>query len=791
MDNFSLVHQRLLKVCTFSNEKVIKPENKTLSWTEIVALHQKPSIRALKSGAMFAGYPCDGDRSNKNVAFRSLIQLDIDTMVKKDPATGKVTIIKQAPMIQEIWSRIAQYEWFAVSSHGHDIGQGIVKYRIVMLPDRDIFRNEYRKILEAIDVVLGGILDRGAWQWSQAFFLPSCPERTEYYSFFHHNQGKAFPINEVFNSNETFSAHKSTEMGPSSLSSALVGGITLIPEEPEHISKLFRTLEFLDADTDRSSWRNVVWSIAAHGWVGGKKIAYDWSSKGQKWDEAEFENVWNSYDPKRSMGIGHRTVYFMAHKAGALGSAVNSEQLEEGQRDIRNAKAFARANIDKLLFIHDTGDYLQFQKTGWAKAKFGFEMQLAQAVLAGYFQDVTDLYSNGEVEKAKQLANHVKQSSVKQRLDAMINLANKEPGMSRGLSELDTNASLLGVFNGIIDLHSCCLVDSVPSLLVTKRANVIFDSKADCPNFKEFLKQVQPSKDVRFLLQQLAGIFLSGNPEIQKIIFFYGHGANGKSTFMELLARIMGDYSLRIQTELLMQHQRNPQGPSPDLVALKGVRLAFCQEVGEGQKLADARVKELTGGDTLTGRIPYAKSAITFEPSHNLVIVGNHKPEIHDMSHGMWRRVLLIEWTVEIAEGERDPNMLDKLMSEAAGILNWMLEGFSDFRKYGLIIPSIVQAANDAYKDDEDLLGDWICDACRVGSTEMENASKLYNSYKYWCELHGHKPSSQTKLTRRLTERGYKRDAGKRNIKGISLVRLGPPYPDSPTETFATFEGVF
>lgn len=195
--------------------------------------------------------------------------------------------------------------------------------------------------------------------------------------------------------------------------------------------------------------------------------------------------------------------------------------------------------------------------------------------------------------------------------------------------------------------------------------------------------------------------------------------------------------------------------------------------MGDGQKLAEARVKELTGGDSLTGRVLYAKSAITFPPSHNLVIVGNHKPEIHDMSHGMWRRVLLVEWSVEIPPTARDPNLLDKLKFEAPGVLNWMLEGLSDFKKNGLIIPMSVQAAIDAYKNDEDLIGDWIADVCRTGPTELEVVSKLYDSYRIWCESHGHKPSSQTKLTRRLAERGFKRDQGKRNIVGITLDRQG------------------
>ncbi len=768
MDELPPVHKRDLEVCTFSSEKLTKAKNQTIIWDAVLALHQKRSIRPLKSGPMFAGYKCNGSRSDKNVAFRSLIQLDIDTKTKKDKETGKITIAQHAPHIDQIKPRLAQYEWFAASSHGHNPSQGIIKYRIVILPDRDILEKDHLSLLTSLDTVLGGILDRGAWQWSQAFYLPSCPQETQSDSFFHHNPGEALPVDQLVSFSMVPKSASNNTRAPFVLGKAMVGGITSTPEEPENISRLGGTLENLDPDMDRGSWRDVVWSIAAHGWACGKQIAYDWSARGQKWDEDDFEKVWNFYDPSRPGGIGNGTVYFMAQNTGTLGSTVNSDQVTKFQRDIRNAKAFAIENSNKLLFIHDTGGYLQFGQTGWTKAEFGAEMQKAQAVLAAYSQDATDLMSKGELEKAKPLISHVTQSSVKQRLDAMISLANKEPGMSKGLAELDTNANLLGVSNGILDLRSGCLVPPSPSLLVTKRANVTFDMKAECPIFKDFLDCVQPSKDVRRLLQQLAGIFLSGQPEIQRFIFLYGLGANGKSTFIELLAWIMGDYAHRIQTELLIQHQRNPQGPSPDIVAFKGKRLAFCQEVGEGQKLADARVKELTGGDSLTGRSLYSKG-ITFEPSHNLVMVGNHKPEIHDNSCGMWRRVLLIEWNVEIPPADRDPNLLNKLKNEAPGILNWMLEGLRDFRQNELIIPTSVQAAIDSYKDDEDLLGDWISDVCRTGPTETVAVSELYISYRNWCYLHGHRPSSQTKLTRRLAEKGLKRDAGKRNIKGIAL----------------------
>lgn len=137
--------------------------------------------------------------------------------------------------------------------------------------------------------------------------------------------------------------------------------------------------------------------------------------------------------------------------------------------------------------------------------------------------------------------------------------------------------------------------------------------------------------------------------------FIHGLGANGQSVFIELMAWMLGDYAHKISTEMLMHHQRNPQGPSPDIVSLRGRRFVYANETEEDGRLAEARIKDLTGGDTLTGRVPHGKADITFRPTHKLFIVGNHKPEITDNSFGMWRRVALAPFEQTIPEASRDP----------------------------------------------------------------------------------------------------------------------------------------
>lgn len=487
----------------------------------------------------------------------------------------------------------------------------------------------------------------------------------------------------------------------------------------------------------------------------------------QKYDPAEFDKLWQSASATGRVTLG--TLFHHAQQAG-WSSPVSVAPPAQEVRDLRNAKAFADANRGQLLFVHETGDVLQFGPYGWETAAVEAAGRAAKEIVAAFAREASQLASQDPTgSAAKDLLAHVNFSSTAQRIDAMITLAKSEPGMSVRLAGFDADPWLLGVKNGVLNLKTLHMEKVRPDLLVSKRTNVSFDSQATCPLFDWFLETIQPDADTRRLLQQLCGIFLTGEPHIQKLIFFYGLGANGKSTFIELVHWLLGDYAKRIQTELLMQHQRSPQGPSPDIVALKGRRLVYCNEIEEGRRLAEARVKELTGGDTLSGRTPYAKEEITFQPSHNLVMVGNHAPEVRDMSHGMWRRMLLIPFDQVIAADQQDAQLSKKLRGEGDGVLNWALAGLADYLKNGLVIPAEVQRATDAYKTDQDILAEWMSDHCEVVATAVTPKVDIYAAYRNWAVAHGHQPMSQTKVTRRLRECHYPQDAGRRNIMGLEL----------------------
>ena len=540
------------------------------------------------------------------------------------------------------------------------------------------------------------------------------------------------------------------------------------PETADEIAQVKAMLASLSADCDYETWRNIIWALASLGWLCGKALARDWSlSAPDRFDDAAFENTWNSFKPDG--GIGYGSMVHHAKLAGYKSDEV--ERFTGSGADVANGKIFAGLFRSKILFIHDTGDVLIFDHSaGWVSAPPGAADCAAKDVLATLHDEAIQLYQTApEDTKTKRCMAHVARTSKAPNLRAMIEMAKSERDMTRSLVEFDNDPLLLGVTNGVVDLRRGKLLPVTPGLLVSKRCSVAYDPAETCPTFDVFLTTIQPDPAMRQFLQRWAGYCLTGGVQEQKFVFLFGSGANGKTVFIELLAWLMGDYARKIATEMLMHHQRSPQAASPDIVGLKGRRFVYANETEEGRRLAEARVKDMTGGDAMTGRVPYGKADISFSPTHKLAIVGNHKPDIGDSSNGMWRRVCLVPFDVTIPESQRDLKLLEKLKLEGPGILNWAMKGLRTWQQSGLAIPAKIEAATAAYRDEQDIIGDWLGEHCNTGPGLAVRKDEAYRAYRRWSLDNGHHPLAQARLTRRLGERGHALRTDKRTLQGLAL----------------------
>lgn len=541
------------------------------------------------------------------------------------------------------------------------------------------------------------------------------------------------------------------------------------PETVENIARVKAMLEAIPADCGRDEWRQIVWAILSTGWTCAEEIARNWSlSVPDKFSETDFSNLVRDYKP--TGGIGFGTLVHHARQHGWV-EQDTVEHFTGYGADVANGKLYAEMHRGKLLFVHETNEVLRFDETrGYLAASPNEEDRAAKVVLAKLREKAADAFKQAADDpKTKRLIAHAERTSKLPSLRAMIEMAKSEPGMTVSIKEFDADPFLLGVANGVLDLRSQKLLPVSPELLVSKRCNVAYDLGAAYPLFQRFLSEVQPDPDMQAFLQRWTGYCLTGSAVEQKFTFLHGGGANGKSVFVELLAWLLGDYARKVATEMLMQHQRSPQGPSPDIVALKGARMVYANETEEGRRLAEARVKDMTGGDTLTGRVPYGKADIIFSPTHKLVVVGNHRPEITDQSMGMWRRVALVPFDVTIPDAQRDARLLEKLKAEGPGILNWALEGLRQWQSGGLALPRKIEAATAAYRDEQDIIGEWLNAHCNTGAGHAAKKDAVYCAYRNWALHNGHNPLAQGRLTRRLSERGYKPLPDKRTLGGLSL----------------------
>ena len=209
-----------------------------------------------------------------------------------------------------------------------------------------------------------------------------------------------------------------------------------------------------------------------------------------------------------------------------------------------------------------------------------------------------------------------------------------------------------------------------------------------------------------------------------------------------------------------------------DVAALRGARLVAAVEVEAGRRLAEVLVKEMTGGDTISARFMRAEW-FEFKPEFKIFLATNHKPVIRGTDHAIWRRIHLVPFNVQVPDDEQDKELADKLKAELPGILNWALDGCILWQDAGLNPPEEVQAATQEYREEMDVLGDWLAECCIVAPGASALAKDLYSSYSKWAEDNGEKkPTTRKAFASSLKERQFERKTGKGNAAkwgGIGL----------------------
>jgi len=437
--------------------------------------------------------------------------------------------------------------------------------------------------------------------------------------------------------------------------------------------------------------------------------------------------------------------------------------------DLGNAERLIHQYGQDLRYCYPWGKWLVWTGRQWAADDQGeVERRARQTVRAICRNEIRDDTDPGRVQGIYQ---HAARSESTARLQGAISLAHAEVPILP--ADLDRDPYLFNVKNGTINLRTGELQPHRRDHFISKIAPVEYDPAAQCPAWNRFLNRIFAGNAALIeYCQRVAGYALTGDTSEQCFFLLWGTGANGKSTFLETLRSLAGDYGHQadFQTFLL---KKMDTGTSNDLASLAGARLVTGSEAGSGRSLNESLLKTATGGEPIRARFLYSEF-FEFRPQFKLLLAANHKPRIRDTDLGIWRRVRLIPFEVTIPKSEQDAKLLDKLTAELPGIFNWALAGCHNWLVHGLSEPEEVLTATDDYRAAEDVLAGFIEDHCHLTPGVRVKTADLNREYKKWCEINGEETVYFKTFANLLEGRGCKagRDCRGRYWEGIELKTM-------------------
>jgi putative DNA primase/helicase len=281
-------------------------------------------------------------------------------------------------------------------------------------------------------------------------------------------------------------------------------------------------------------------------------------------------------------------------------------------------------------------------------------------------------------------------------------------------------------------------------------------------------------QDLVGFMQRLAGYSASADTGTHVFPFLHGPGGNGKSVLMDVLRKLLGDYAAPAPAGFLMVGR---QEHSEELARLQGLRLVVASEINPDARFDEAKLKELTGGDTLTARFMH-QSFFEFEPTHHLWLMGNHQPRVKSGGDSFWRRLRLLPFQYKVPEHKKIEGLADILVAEEGpGILAWIVQGAVDHFARGLREPESVKAATAAYAAEEDHIGRFLEDCCTQGpgAHMRTETGRVRAAYEAWCHREGDQPMDARTFGRELKARGIVRkpSSGRYFYAGLGLVAEG------------------
>lgn len=497
--------------------------------------------------------------------------------------------------------------------------------------------------------------------------------------------------------------------------------------------------------------------------------------------------------------------------------------------ELGDGTLFAALHQGKFLYNNSLDKWLVRREHHWEYDAMEERYHGVEAVAKAYLDeayslkdDIAKAMASDNKDEAKRLRDQreeyfkrVKRLRSNSGATACLQYSHRieDPIAIRG-DELDTNPWLLACTNGVLDLRTGKLRDGRPEDYLLKYVpHPWLGIDCPAPAYEAFLASAldgdcmvgeeerdQHREQVTAFMRRALGYGITGMSTEHIFLVFNGAGRNGKGVLVETLRHVLGSNAGPIPAEMLLDQGRaaTPSGPTPHIMALKGLRIAFASETDEGRRFSPGQVKWYSGGDTLKGRDLNAKDYIDFDPTHLLILLTNNLPHAPGDDFAFWQRLKLIPFNYSFVaapdpgkrnQKPRDEHLREKLKSEASGILAWLVRGCLEWQQQGLCPPEQVTAATEEYRLGEDTITQFVSEVCKqeVAPDARENATDIYNVFKRWYKVNvSAKPGScpAQKKFGAMLKKQFKSDkiGGTTKYFGLQLKdNVNQLYPEEAT----------
>jgi P4 family phage/plasmid primase-like protien len=576
---------------------------------------------------------------------------------------------------------------------------------------------------------------------------------------------------------------------PTGVAAVLIG-LGNPKKHPWSLAEATAMLACIDPDIEEPEWWSTLNQLAewSDGCPEASGLCKRWSRgdlhgrQAEQWDEGAFEKKWKRAVESvgREGNAGWTSLMATVEGCGYVAPAKSQFLTADGDvlfanaepGDIVAASVYALATRDKLIYVNQAGRWLRWDGTRWAWCDRGEEMAYAKSTADLILQWAADLVKKDKDKHQKRLSAALRLQNLP-RLEAMIELAKSEPGMCVGqMTELDSDPWLLGVRNGVVNLHDGGLLAPDPKMLMTRQAAAEYRHDAECPRWLAFLDSIfEGDAETVAFIQRALGYTLTGVTTEEALFICFGFGANGKSVFGNVVSAILADYAQAAPPSLLTVRRDGDAGPRNDIARLCGARLVSINETQNGDRLDEQIVKMLAGREPLSARFLH-KEYFDFLPTAKPWLRTNHRPIVTGDDDGAWRRLHLVPFRRKFAEDERDPWLEQKILEERDGILAWMVRGCLEWQRNGLNPSTSVRRESAAYRKESDLLGEFLEEKTAGDQTSRVEQIAMFCAWRVWNEINGTRHGSKSSFTRKLSERGFEvgRSNGSRFYTGLRLL---------------------